>query len=229
LCLVAGAHGHRCQCLDHEFAAAPAGTDAQKKSLIAREQDPAARTHWQQTLAAIAPRRLVFLDESRTPTTLTPLRGWAPRGQRIRGRVPRGRWHGISLLASLEPGGLGPGLQVPGAIDRPAFETFVTEQLVPRLQPGQIVSLDNLSVHKSARARQAIEAAGCQLWFLPTYSPDFNPLEQAFSKLKQRLRRAEARTLERVLAETERAWSSITPDDVRGFYRASGYNLWEPL
>jgi transposase len=116
-------------------------------------------------------------------------------------------------------------LQVPGTIDRDAFETFVEQQLLPTLLPGQIVILDNLSVHKSARARAMIEAVGCQLWFLPTYSPDLNPIEQAFSKLKHHLRRANADTPTRVMTETQRLWPAITPSDTRGFYRASGYYL----
>lgn len=165
------------------------------------------------------------MDETSTPTTLTPLRGRAPRGQRVVGRVPRGRWHTVSVLASLRFDGLGPGLQVEGAIDRDAFETFVAEQLVPSLQPGQIVVLDNLSVHKSARARALIEAVGAELWFLPTYSPDFNPIEQAFSKLKHQLRQAAADTRETVQAETQRLWPTITAENARAYFKAAGYNL----
>jgi len=141
------------------------------------------------------------------------------------GRVPRGRWHSVSLLASLHRDGLGPGLQLDGAIDRDAFETFVAEQLVPILQPGQIVVLDNLSVHKSARARALIEAAGAELWFLPTYSTDFNPIEQAFSKLKHQLRQAAADTRETVQSETQRLWPTVTPANARAYFTAAGYNL----
>lgn len=141
------------------------------------------------------------------------------------GRVPRGRWQTVSLLASLQLDGLGPGLQVEGAIDRDAFDTFIAEHLVPILQPGQIVVLDNLSVHKSAHARDLIEAAGAELWFLPTYSPDFNPIEQAFSKLKHHLRQAAADTLETVQTETERLWDQITPSNARAYFKAAGYNL----
>ena len=109
--------------------------------------------------------------------------------------------------------------------DRQVFETFVAETLVPRLVPGQTVVLDNLSVHKSARAQQAITAAGCRLLYLPTYSPDFNPIEQAFAKLKTALRRAEARTVEAILDATQAAYPTITPTDTRNFYRDAGYNL----
>lgn len=141
------------------------------------------------------------------------------------GRVPRGRWHSVSLLASLQLDGLGPGLQVEGAIDREVFETFVAQQLVPILQPGQIVVLDNLSVHKSTRARDLIEAAGAQLWFLPTYSPDLNPIEHAFSKLKHQLRQAAADTRATVQTETQRLWPTITAANARAYFMAAGYNL----
>ena len=176
-------------------------------------------------MATVDPSTLVFLDETSTPTTLTPLRARSPRGKRVVGRVPRGRWTTVTLLATLTPTGLGPGLQFPGALDRPAFEQFVEEVLVPTLLPGQTVVLDNLSVHKSARARQQIEAAGCQLVFLPTYSPDFNPIEQAFAKLKGLLRKAEARTVDAIQAATQHHYRDITPGDTHGFYREAGYNL----
>ena len=176
-------------------------------------------------MATTDPTTLVFLDETSTPTTLAPLRARSPRGQRAVGRVPRGRWTTVTLLATLTPTGLGPGLQFPGALDRPAFEQFVEEVLVPTLQPDQTVVLDNLSVHKSARVRQLIEAAGCHLVFLPTYSPDFNPIEQAFAKLKQLLRTAQARTVDAILTATQRHYAAITPADSRGFYREAGYNL----
>jgi transposase len=176
-------------------------------------------------MAATDPTQLVFLDETSTPTALTPLRARAPRGVRAVGRVPRGQHTAITLLATLTPTGFGPGYQFPGALDRSTFETFVEQILVPTLTPGQTVVLDNLSVHKSARARQVIEAAGCRLVFLPTYSPDFNPIEQAFAKLKQRLRRSEARTVEAIMTATHTAYPAITPADARSFYRAAGYNL----
>jgi transposase len=131
----------------------------------------------------------------------------------------------VSLLASLGIEGLGPGLQGEGAIDRDAFETFIAQQLVPILQPGQIVVRDNLSVHKSARARELIEATGAELWFLPTYSPDFNPIEHAFSKLKHQLRHAAADTRATVQAETHRLWPTITTANARAYFQAAGYNL----
>jgi transposase len=193
--------------------------------VIAAEQDPEVRAAWCEEMATIDPTQLVFLDETSTPTTLTPLRARSRRGQRAVGSVSRGRWHAVTLLASLTPTGFGPGLQVAGAIDRRAFDAYIERILAPSLTPGQIVVLDNLSVHKSATARRIIEAAGCRLCFLPTYSPDFNPIEQAFAKLKTLLRKHNARTTDSVLKATQALYSAITPNDARAFYRDAGYNL----
>lgn len=176
-------------------------------------------------MATVEPGRLIFLDETSTPTTLTPLRGRGRRGERVVGRVPRGRWEAVTLVATLTPTGFGPGLQLEGALDRDAFEAFVTEALVPVLHPGDVVVLDNLSVHKSARAREAIAAAGARLVFLPAYSPDFNPIEQAFAQLKQGLRAVGARTTETVMAATRDLYPRITATDARGYYRHAGYFL----
>lgn len=176
-------------------------------------------------MAVADPARLIFLDETSPPLTLTPLRARSRRGQRAVGRVPRGRWTAVTLLATLTPTGFGPGYQFPGALDRPVFETYVERILVPSLQPGQTVILDNLSVPKSAKVRQLIEAADCQLVFLPTYSPDFNPIEQACAKLKQRLRQAEARTVATIMTATQQHYPTITQADARRFFQNAGYNL----
>lgn len=129
------------------------------------------------------------------------------------------------MVATLTVTGFGPGLQLEGALDRDAFDVFVREGLVPTLRPGDVVVLDNLSVHKSARARQAVEAAGARLLFLPPYSPDFNPIEQAFAKLKQRLRAAGARTTETVMAATRDGYPHITATDAHGYFHHAGYFL----
>jgi len=175
-------------------------------------------------IATADPRSVFFLDETSTPT-MTPLRARSPLGTRVVDRVPRGKWESVTLLATLTPTGLGPGFPFTGALDRDAFEAFVEELMVPTLTPGQTVVLDNLSVHKSATARGLIEAAGCALVFLPTSSPDFNPIEQAFAKLKQALRKAAARTVDAILSATEAAYPLITPADTRGFFTDCGYNL----
>jgi transposase len=210
---------------DDGTVGARTGIHAQKKTLIAREQDAEARMAWQQEMAMIDRTRLLFLDETSTPTTLTPRYARSRRGGRVGGRVPRGRRHAVTLLASLTPDGFGPGLQFAGALDRRVFDADVEQILVPTLHPGQTVVLDNLSVHKSARARRLIEGAGCYLRFLPTSSPDFNPIEQAFAKLKQVLAKANARSVAAIQDTTHRAYPTITAADARRFYRAAGYNL----
>ena len=174
-------------------------------------------------MAAVDPVDLVFLDETATPTTLTPLRARAPRGRRAVGRVPRGRRLHVSWLAALTLTGIGPSVLVEGAVDRDAFDAFVVQLLVPALRPGQVVVLDNLSVHKSTAARTAIEAAGCRVVFLPTYSPDFNPIEFAFAKTKQALRRAEARSVEVVVATIGATLATVSAADAQAFYRHAGY------
>lgn len=176
-------------------------------------------------MATLDPTRLLFLDETATPTRLTRLRARAPRGRRAYGPVPRRRWSSVSLLASLGAGGMGPAAVVDGAVNGPAFEAYVAQLLLPGLVPGQIVVLDNLSVHKSARVRALIEGAGRQLLFLPPYSPDFNPIELAFAKIKQRLRGAEARTYEALVAATGPALDAVTAHDVHGFFAHCGYPL----
>jgi transposase len=184
-----------------------------------------ARQRWRDALAAVAPQRFVFLDETATPTTLTRLRARAPRGERAIGTVPRRRWQSVTLLASLTTTGMGPAMLLDGAINREAFEAYVEQSLLPTLVPGQIVILDNLAVHKSPRARWLIEGAGCQLRFLPSYSPDCNPIELAFAKLKQTMRGAAERTFPGLVAATGLALEAITPADARGFFAHSGYHL----
>lgn len=139
--------------------------------------------------------------------------------------MPRGRWDAVTLVATLTPTGFGPGMQLAGALDRDAFDVFVTEALVPTLRPGDVVVLDNLSVHRSARAEAAIARVGARLVFLPAYSPDFNPIEQAFAKLKQGLRAAGVRTTDTVMTATRDFYPRITATDARGFYRHAGYFL----
>lgn len=176
-------------------------------------------------MAGVDPAALVFLDETSTPVTLTPLRARAPRGRRAVGRVPRGTRPHIAWLATLTAAGLGESLVVDGPVDGRVFDAFVARVLLPSLRPGQIVVLDNLNVHKSAQVRQRIEAAGCQLVFLPSYSPDFNPIEQAFAKVKQALRRREARSWEAVVAAIGDLLPAITPADARAFFADAGFPL----
>jgi transposase len=167
----------------------------------------------------------VFLDETATPTSLTRLRARAPRGERAIGTVPRRRWQSVTLLASVSTTGMGAAMVLDGAINREAFDAYVEQSLLPTLVPGQIVILDNLNVHKSAKAQALIEAAGCHVHFLPSYSPDFNPIELAFAKIKQTLRGAAARTFPAVVTATGPALEAVTATDARGFFAHCGYHL----
>jgi transposase len=156
---------------------------------------------------------------------LTRLYGWAPHDQRATGAVPRNHGKNTTLVAALTPDGLQEPWLIEGAMDTTTFAWYITEQLAPTLRPGQIVVLDNLSVHKAAHIRQAIEARRCQLLFLPPYSPDCTPLEQAFSKLKATLRRLGARTTEALWEAMGVAVAAITRDDARAWFAHTGYAL----
>jgi transposase len=173
-------------------------------------------------MAAVDPANLIFVDETSTPLSLTPLRARAPRGQRAVGRLPRAKRPHITWLATLTSAGLGESLVVQGAVDREIFDAFVERVLAPSLRPGQFVVLDNLAVHQSPKARRLIEAAGCRVVFLPTYSPDLNPIEHAFAKLKQALRRLGARSWETLVAAIGQLLPTITAADARAFFAAAG-------
>jgi transposase len=198
---------------------------AQKKSLIAAERDEAARTAWRTDAAALDPANLIFIDETSTHTAMTRRRARAPRGERAVGRAPRNHGPNVTLLAALTPQGIGPALVIAGAVDGAAFAAYAEQVLAPSLRPGQVVVLDNLSAHKSADAREAVEAVGARLLFLPAYSPDFNPIELAFAKVKARLRAAAERTHDGLVATTASAIDAITAADARGFYAHCGFPL----
>lgn len=198
---------------------------AQKKSLIATERNEADRQAWRDEIAAIDPSRLLFLDETATPTTLTRLRARAPRGERASGTVPHARGQNVTLLASVGPAGMGAAMVVEGALARESFDAYIAQLLLPTLVPGQIVVCDRLPVHKSARARALIEGAGCELRLLPSYSPDFNPIELAFAKIKQSLRGAAERTFADIVAATGPALDAVTAADAQGFFAHCGYPL----
>lgn len=198
---------------------------AQKKSLAASERDEEARAAWRAEVAALDPATFVFVDESGTHTSLTRLRARSPRGERAVGVVPRNHGPNVTLLAALTPEGIGPALAMEGAADGEVFGRYVREMLTPSLRPGQVVILDQLNVHKGAAIRAAIEAAGCRLLLLPSYSPDFNPIEQAFAKIKADLRRAEARTFDDLVAAIGAAIDAVTPVDARGCFAHCGYHL----
>ncbi len=167
----------------------------------------------------------MIIDECGSNLNLTPLYARAPRGQRALGSVPRNTPPNTTLIAALTLSGIGPALWLPGPADGLAFETYVAELLVPALQPGQIVVLDNLNVHHRAGVAERIQQRGCELWFLPSYSPDCSPIEQAFAKLKQALRRAKARTHDALYTALAESLPTITPNDARGFFAACGFRL----
>jgi transposase len=203
----------------------PVGLDAYKKVLAASERDEEARTTWREAAAQRDPEHLVFVDESGTNISLTRLYGWAPHDQRATGSVPRNHGKNTTLVAALTPAGLQVPWMIEGAMNTDAFVWYITEQLAPTLKPGRIVVLDNLSAHKAARIRQALEARHCQLLFLPPYSPDFTPIEQAFSKIKALMRGLGARTKEALWEAVGLAVEAITPEDALAWFAHAGYVL----
>ena len=198
---------------------------AQKKSLIATERDEAARAAWRRDARMLNPSDLVFVDETSTHTAMTRRRARAPRGERAVGRTPRNHGPNMTLLAALTPEGIGPAIALPGAVDGAAFTAYAKRVLAPSLRPGQVVILDNLSAHKSEHARLALEAVGARLLFLPAYSPDFNPIELAFAKVKECLRAAAQRTPDGLATATAHAIDAVSAADARGFYAHCGFPL----
>jgi transposase len=161
---------------------------------------------------------------------MTRLYARAPKGERVYGKVPRNRGTNTTLLASMSVEGMGPCLAVEGATTKAVFEAYVERVLAPSLRPGRVVVMDNLSSHKSSRIRELIERRGCELLYLPPYSPDLNPIEEAFAKLKALLRMAGARTREALLDAIGRALDAVTASDARGFFEHRGYRpLAQPL
>ena len=138
--------------------------------------------------ARVDPERLVFVDECGTHTSLGPIYGYAPKGERLRLSVPRRRGKNTTLLSSMTLSGMGPSLAVEGATTAVVFETYVERVLAPSLRPGQVVVMDNLGAHRPKRVRELMEERGCELVYLPSYSPDYNPIEEAFAKIKNLLR-----------------------------------------
>jgi transposase len=203
----------------------PLGLDAQKKTLAASERDEEARTAWREAAAQLDPEQLVFVEESGTNISLTRLYGWAPHERRATGSVPRNHGKNTTLVAALAPAGLHEPWLIEGAMDTEAFAWYSAEQLAPTLRPGQVVVVDNLSAHKADRIRQAIAARGCALLFLPPYSPDFTPIEQAFSKIKAILRGLGARSKEALQEAVRLAIEAITRHDAAAWFAHAGYAL----
>ena len=169
------------------------------------------------------PKRLVFVDECSTNIALTRLYARAPKGERAYGEAPRNWGKNVTLIASLSAEGIGATMSVEGATDGAAFETYVRHFLLPTLKEGQIVVMDNLQVHKMKRIEELIEGAAAEILFLPPYSPDFSPIEEAFSKVKSILRRVGARTREALLEATGEALEAVSRRDAAGWFRHCGY------
>jgi transposase len=184
------------------------------------------RAAWRVMVAgALDPRRLVFVDECGTHTSLAPVYGYSPKGERLSLSVPRNRGKNTTLLASMTVEGMGPSLAVKGSTNAEVFEAYLEQVLLPELEEGQVLIMDNLPAHKPERVRELIEERGCELLYLPSYSPDYNPIEEAFSKIKEILRRAAARAREALVEALGLALSAVSREDARGFFEHAGYRL----
>ena len=206
----------------------PSPDHAQKKTAHAAEQDRPdilkRRQDWFERQLDLDPERLVFLDETWASTKMARTHGRAPKGRRLRISVPHGHWKTTTFVAGIRTSGLIAPLVLDGPINRDAFEVYVDKVLVPDLKPGDVVIMDNLSSHKGPKVREMIEAAGASLLYLPPYSPDFNPIEKAFSKLKALLRKAAERTVEGLWTTIGQLLDAFTPTECANYFAACGYD-----
>jgi transposase len=173
--------------------------------------------------------RLVFVDEMGANISLAPLYAWSRRGERAFASVPRNWGKNVTLLASMSLEGMGPCLAVEGSTTREVFEAYLERVLVPSLRPGQVVVMDNLTAHKGGRVRELIAGKGCELIYLPPYSPEFNPIEEAFAKIKALLRKAGARSREMLIEAMGRTLEMLTARDARNFFEHRGYRALDQL
>lgn len=171
----------------------------------------------------VEPSRLVFIDETWTKTNMGPLRGWAPKGRRLSAKAPYGHWNTLTFLAALRHDRIEAPWLIDGPINGERFLLYVTEVLVPTLKPGDIVIIDNLGSHKGKAVRRAIRQAGAHLIFLPKYSPDLNPIEKVFAKLKHLLRKAAARTIETICTAIGQILGSYTAEECANYFKSAGY------
>src|ERR1700742_1726279 len=200
---------------------------ASKKTLFATEQDrpdvARRRARWKAYQGRLDPARLVFIDETWAKTNMTRLRGWAPRGNRLLAKVPHGHWRTLTFLAALRCDRIDAPLVLDGPINGRSFTAWVEQFLLPTLSPGDIVVLDNLGSHKGKAVRQLIRSAGARLLFLPPYSPDLNPIEQVFAKLKTLLRKAAERYVEATWHRIGSLLDAFPPHECANYLRNSGY------
>jgi transposase len=192
---------------------------------VASERDDKARKKFRKLTGAFESGHYIFLDEMGSNLSLTRRYGRAAPGERVRDQVPGDRGGNISTIGAIGVDGIRTGLSVPGAIDGETMLFFVEELLVPTLTRGDIVLMDNASIHKLDDIEDAIEAAGAGLLFLPPYSPDLNPIEHAWSKVKARLRALKPRTPPALLDALVTAFAAITPQDLQGWFRHCGYQI----
>jgi transposase len=207
--------------------------ESKKRSLGADERDEFLRAGWRALVAGEAgldAGRLVFVDEMGSNVSLSPLYAWSRRGERAFGSAPRNWGKNVTLLSSITAEGLGQSLAVEGSTTREVFETYLEGVLAPSLSPGQVVVMDNLSSHKGGKVREIVEGCGCELLYLPPYSPDFDPIEQAFSKIKGLIRKAQARTREALIEAMGLALEAVSAREARGFFDHCGYrSVGQPL
>ena len=198
-----------------------------KKTVHAAEQLRAdvarRRERWKHHQKRIDPSRLVFIDETWAKTNMAPLRGWAPRGKRLIGHTPHGHWQTMTFIAALRVDRIDAPFVLDGPVNGDAFRVYVERFLAPTLAPGDVVVMDNLSCHKGRAVRKAIRRAGAHLLFLPPYSPDLNPIEQVFAKLKHLLRNAAERTAEASWRRIGILLDQFPPDECANYFRNSGY------
>jgi transposase len=183
-----------------------------------------ARDAWSEGQPDLDPKKLIFIDETGATTKMARLYGRAPKGERCRASVPHGHWKTTTFTAGLRIDGLAAPFVLDGPMDGSAFRAYLTQVLVPELKPGDVVIMDNLPAHKVRGVRQTIEAAGGMLLYLPAYSPDLNPIEMAFSKLKALLRAAAARTIDDLWEAIRCTLEAFTPSECQNYFAAAGYN-----
>jgi transposase len=183
------------------------------------------REQWRRYQGRIDAKRLVFIDETWAKTNMAPLRGWAPRGARLKAKAPFGHWKTMTFIAALRWDRIDAPCLFDGPINGETFLAYVQTFLVPTLKPGDVVVMDNLGSHRGKAVRKAIRKAGAKLLFLPKYSPDLNPIEQLFSKLKHMLRKAQARSYDGLIDAIDWLLDSYAPDECRNYLRNSGYGV----
>jgi transposase len=202
---------------------APRGTAVQKKRCSLLSRAAPRRRRWRSWQTGLDPQRLVFIDETWIKTNMAPLRGWAPKGDRLRGFAPHGHWRTMTFLGALRHDRPAAPCLFDGTINGECFRAYVEQLLLPSLKPGDIVIMDNLGSHKSVALRRIIKAAGARLWYLPPYSPDLNPIEQTFAKIKHWMRTAQKRTIDDISRHLGDLIHTIKPDECKNYFANAGY------